>query len=136
MQKKWILFLSILFTCYLLVFNSACNSSTQQHLTSRKQITPYNPETDSILPPITYTLEELGDFNGKPIIINSPYSYLDKRYLHFIDGKMVENEKKDKAFKRLKKKGIESIEVIPAEEAIELYGQKARHGTVIIRTKK
>jgi hypothetical protein len=56
--------------------------------------------------------------------------------LHFIDGKKVEGQKKDKAFKQLRKKEIESVEIIPAEEALELYGEKAKHGAVIIRTKK
>ncbi|QHT66868.1 hypothetical protein GXP67_09460 [Rhodocytophaga rosea] len=136
MKKKLMLFLRIASVSYLLVSVSSCSSSTPQRSISRKPVTPYNPETDSILPPITYTLEELGDFKGPSIVRKSIYDYLDKRYLHFVDGKVVEDHKKDKAFKRLKKKGIESIEVIPGEEALELYGEKARHGAVIIRSKQ
>jgi hypothetical protein len=49
---------------------------------------------------------------------------------------MVENQNKDKAFKKLKKKEIDSVEIMRAEEAFELYGQKAEYGAVIIRTKK
>jgi hypothetical protein len=91
---------------------------------------------DSAQLPLTYTLKELGDFNGPVIRLDSSYNYLDKRYLHFIDGKMVENQNKDKAFKKLKKKEIDSVEIIGAEEAVELYGQEAEYGAVIIRTKK
>ena len=90
----------IVFISYLIIAFPSCKSSTHQRSISAKSVTPYNPETDSILPPITYTLEELGDFNGASIRL---YDYLDKRYLHFIDGKMVQEQKKDKVFKKLKK---------------------------------
>lgn len=111
-----------------------CNKSIH----SGREVTQDIILGDSIRLPLTYTMQELGDFNG-PVIklkLDSSYNYLNKKYLHFIDNKEVEESKKDKAFKKLKKKGIESVEIIPAQEAIELYGLKAAHGAVIIRTKK
>lgn len=129
MRKEVTQLLKILPIGCLLIYISGCATSTS----AGKDTTHTIVLSDSTT--FTYSLSELGDFYGPPITLDSSYHYLNKQYLHFIDGKRVEDDKKDKAFKQLRKKEIESVEIIPAEEALELYGEKAKDGAVIIRTK-
>jgi hypothetical protein len=140
------LFLSCL--AGLCVFSS-CIKSAQTHRNDRNISTPaardstaYVWKGDSLLPPLKYKPEEMGDFNytnGAPlrsVISNKAIDYKDTKYLHFLNRQMIEGRKRDKALRKLKDKEIESVDLLSGEQAIELYGQKASNGVIFIVTRK
>jgi hypothetical protein len=49
---------------------------------------------------------------------------------------MIEGRKKSKVLGKLKEEEIESVQLMPAGQAIEVYGQKAANGAVFIETRK
>lgn len=71
-------------------------------------------------------VEKVGDFclccnkevKNKPLII--------------LDGQRIPYEK----FNQIDPKTIESMEVVKNEKAIELYGEEAKNGVIIIKSKK
>ena len=52
--------------------------------------------------------------------------------LIFLDGKPITNEN----LKNIDPKTIESMEVLKNQNAIELYGEKAKDGVILVKSKK
>jgi hypothetical protein len=140
-----------LFLSYLAVlclfFSCTKSAQTQRndHYSSTpvaRDSTAYFWKGDSLVPPLKYKVEEMGDFNsikGAPlrgVISNKAIDYKDKKYLHFLNRQMIEGRKRDKILRKLKDEDIESVEWLSGEQAIELYGQKASEGVVFIVTRK
>ena len=82
----------------------------------------------------------MGDFNyvkGVPFrIYNSTISidYRNTKYMHFLNGQMIDGHERDKILRKLKNEDIESVKLMPAEQAVELYGQKAANGVIFVVT--
>jgi hypothetical protein len=56
----------------------------------------------------------------------------DKNSLIFVDGKKIENDK----LKDIEHSNIETIEILKGDKAVEKYGEKAKDGVILIKTKK
>ena len=100
---------------------------------SRKDTSSYWHKGDSIS--FTYSIEEIVDYpigNHRPILDLA--NYKDISFQHIINGKIVENRKKTRILRNLSTDHIKSIQIIPASEALELYGKKAVNGAVVIET--
>ena len=140
------LFLSCLASlCFFFSCTRSAQTKKNDHDSSTsvaRDSTAYIWQGDSIVPPLKYKLEEMGDFNfinGAPlrgVISNKLIDYKDKKYLHFLNRQMIEGQKRDKVLRKLKDEDIESVKLLSGEQAIELYGQKASNGVVFIETRK
>ena len=51
--------------------------------------------------------------------------------LYVLDGKVIST----KAFKNINQKTIKSMEVVKGKKAIAIFGEKAKNGVIIIKTK-
>jgi hypothetical protein len=125
----------------LLMVTIGCSPTASTRNTAAEHVekdsTTFVWRGDTIIPYLQFTSEEIMDYPvGKQLPTFNLNDYKDERYLHFIDGKRVENKSKKKVFKKLNNDVIKSFEFIPAAEGIELYGPKVANGVVIIETKK
>ncbi|MDO1451701.1 hypothetical protein Q0590_35840 [Rhodocytophaga aerolata] len=149
----------------LLMSVSGCNkavttatSRVDQGGNAGRDSSTYVLTKDTLSFPFDYKWEELGDF-GKPISkipavdnssptsrVGMPSGQLsgrfnfdelkDPKYLHFLNGTRIEEKKKEKILKKIKPEDVETIQIMTGEEGVNLYGQKAIHGVILIETKK
>ena len=73
-------------------------------------------------------MENLPEANG---IVNL-HTVKGKQPLYVVDGKIIP----DAEFQKIKPADIESISVLKENSAIQMYGDKGKHGVVLIETKK
>ena len=82
----------------------------------------------------------MGDFDKNHNQLQVPrLSYdLSEKYLYIVDGAVLSDKQKTSMLKKLsaQKIKVESYQLIPASQMIELYGERGANGAVIIRTKK
>jgi hypothetical protein len=97
----------------------------------------YMLTVDSVSLPIR--LKEMGDFpayskdSPYPLTVSgNSLKYKDTKYLHFLNGQMIEGRQKNRILRKLKADEVESIKYVPAEQGVQDYGQKAAHGIIFI----
>lgn len=91
----------------------------------------YNPNKA----PIKVENEEIAKPNfqkkGYKVIFRDGKTFNEKP-LYILDGKMIE----DMDFQNINPQNIESIEILKDENATKIYGEKAKNGVIVIKTKK
>jgi hypothetical protein len=128
----------------LLSFFSCNNVASIRHKTTaantRTDSVAYTLTVDSVSVPIR--LHEIGDFPAH--VERMPYrfafpahavNFRDTKYLHFLNGQMIDGRQKERILRKLKETDIASVVYIPAEQAVQDYGQRAAHGIVFIETR-
>jgi hypothetical protein len=142
LKKGFALGLTSVGTSLLLIGSSCTKSITKVggEAGSAAIANQASPQGDGSLPVIKFKPEEMGDFDKnhhQPHVIRLSYDYSEK-YLYIVDGAVLSDKQKTSMLKKLsaKKIKVESYQLIPASQMIELYGEKGANGAVIIRTKK
>jgi hypothetical protein len=139
MIKRFALGITLISTSILLI-ESSCNRSitTAGGATNSTTIaTQASTLRNGQLPAIEFKPEDMNDFDkNQPRVSPLSYDYADLKYLHIVNGEVLLEKKKAKILKKLSSQLIESYQFIPADQAMEFYGEKGAYGAVIIRTKK